>query len=55
MILSLFYRQLRTSSDIDKMIRACIASMGEAVFQQVNRDGRKMRMEGAVASSLSEK
>jgi hypothetical protein len=47
-------RPLIEQADVDKIIAACIANMGEAAFSDAYDEGQKMSLDEAVAYALRE-
>jgi predicted ATPase/DNA-binding XRE family transcriptional regulator len=48
------FRMPLEQADVDKIIAACIAMMGEVAFSEVYEEGKKMTLNEAVALALSE-
>ena len=48
-------RPLLEQADVDKIIAACLAGMGEVAFSDAYDEGKKMTMDEAVALALEEK
>ena len=47
-------RPLLEQVDVDQIIAACLAQMGEVAFSNAYDEGKKMTMDEAVAYALSE-
>jgi hypothetical protein len=47
-------RQILEQADVDKIIAACLATMGEVAFSNAYDKGQKMSLEEAVAYALQE-
>jgi hypothetical protein len=47
-------RPLLEQADLDKIIAACLASMGEVAFSDAYDEGKKMTVDEAVEFALSE-